>query len=120
MNDTLKRHFMNPRNMGTIKKATHSGRCKSGFCGDTVEVTATVDPQSETITAVKYKVFGCYAVIAAASIISEWCLSKTLSEVQELGYDLVSYLIGGEIEPGKESCIQTAIDAFKNLSAVSH
>ena len=43
MNDLMKKHFANPKNMGKIKKPTHFVKYKSGFCGDTIELYVLVE-----------------------------------------------------------------------------
>ena len=114
MTPIVKQHFMNPQNIGNVKKPTHQGKAKSGFCGDTVEITARVDNYG-IVTDLKYNVFGCYAVIATSSILSEWAIGKHIGELHELEYDDVVEMIGGAVEDGKENCVRTAMEAFKSL-----
>lgn len=114
MNNIMKQHFMDPKNMGKIKKPTHQSKCKSGFCGDTIELYAEVDP-SGIVTNIKYNVFGCYAVIATASVLSEWAKGKTLAEIKSIDYDTIKDLIGGDPDPEKENCIRVAMKAFQEL-----
>lgn len=113
MNNTMKKHFINPQNMGQIKKPTHTSKKKSGFCGDTVEVYAVINDGK--IESLKYNVFGCYAVIAASSIISEWAQNKTLDELKALTFDDTLVILGGELEEGKDTCVKTALEAFTSL-----
>ena len=113
VNNIVKDHFLNPRNLGKIKKPTHTAKHKSGFCGDTVEVYAIVD--DNRIIDIKYNVFGCHAVIAASSVLSEYSKDKTLDEVKALTYDDVIAMLGGSIEPEKEQCVKTAITTFQKL-----
>ena len=115
MTKIMQKHFIYPVNMGVIKNASRYGKSKSGFCGDTVETSAVVNDNG-TITALKYNVFGCYAVIATSSILSEWAIGKNLSDLSSLDYPDVLKMIGGEIEDGKESCVRTAMIAFKALA----
>lgn len=112
MNDIVRTHFVNPKNLGRIKKPTHTNKYKSGFCGDTVEVYAMVE--NDIIQDIKYNVFGCYAVIAASSVISEWAKNKTLDELRNLNYETVISMLG-EIEEEKVNCVKTAVVAFSNI-----
>jgi NifU-like protein involved in Fe-S cluster formation len=109
----MKEHFTNPKNMGKVKNATNKSKYKSGFCGDTVEVSANI--VNGVITELKYNVFGCYAVISTASILSEWAKQKTIDEVHNITYDEVLLMLGGEIDPEKVNCVKTAITAFHKL-----
>ena len=113
MNKIIKEHFLNPKNLGKIKKPTHTSKYKSGFCGDMVEVYAII--RNDVIEDIKYNVFGCYAVIAAASVISEWVKDKSTESLKSLTYDHVVEMLGGDIVPEKEQCVRTALTAFLNL-----
>lgn len=113
MNDLLKKHFTNPQNMGKIKKPTHSIKHKSGFCGDTIELFVMVE--DGIVTNVKYNVFGCYAAITSASIVSEWAIGKTVDEVESLTLDNVLEMMGGDVEQEKHNCVNVTVHAFTNI-----
>lgn len=113
MNDIVRLNFLNPKNLGKIKKPTNTNKYKSGFCGDTVEVYAVVE--DGVIKEIKYNVFGCHAVIAASSVISEWAKNKTIDELRALSYDEVIAMLGNGIEDEKIACVNAAITAFKNI-----
>lgn len=113
VNDIVKAHFINPKNIGRIKKPTNTNKYKSGFCGDTVEVYAIVE--NNIVQEIKYNVFGCHAVIAASSVISEWAKDKSIDELRNLKYETVISMLGGEIEEEKINCVKTAITAFANI-----
>lgn len=113
MNDLMKKHFVNPQNMGKIKKATHMLKHKSGFCGDTIELYALIE--NNVVVDVKYNVFGCYAAITAASIISEWAIGKPVTELETLSLDDVLTMMGGDVEPEKFNCVSVAVYTFNNI-----
>lgn len=112
MTEKFKIHFLNPLNMGKLKNNTHYNKETSGFCGDTVEVFAILE--NDIIKDVKYNVFGCHAVIATASILSEWCKGKHLNELRNISMSNIESIVG-EIESGKENCIEVALRAFQNI-----
>lgn len=114
MNKLFKKHFMSPQNMGKIKKPSLQSKCKSGFCGDTIELFVVID-ENNIIKDVKYNVFGCYAIIAAASILSEWSLGKPLDLVKNIDMRTIETIIGGRCDEGKENCVMVAIKAFQSL-----
>ena len=113
MNDLLKYHFINPQNKGKIKKPTNSSRNVSGFCGDRIEITANVD--QGIVTELKYKAFGCYAILTAASLISEWAIGKTLDEVKNINLTMALELMGGDLEEEKHNCVLVAVEAYRSL-----
>lgn len=110
MSEVIRSHFMAPKNIGKIKNATHTGSAKSGFCGDTIAVSALVE--NGVVKDAKYNVFGCHVAIATASVLSEWVRGKTTEQVASLTYNDTEELLGGEIEQGKEECVKTALRAF--------
>ena len=113
MNDLLKYHFINPQNKGKIKKPTNSSKCVSGFCGDRIEITANVE--DNIVVELKYHAFGCYAILTAASILSEWAIGKTLDEVKSITLDMALDMMGNNLEDGKENCVMVAITALHDL-----
>ncbi len=114
MNDLMKKHFVNPKNLGRLKNATHTIKYKSGFCGDTVELYAQID--NGIVVDVKYNVFGCYAAITAASILSEWAIGKTVDVINNLTLEDAIALMGGDVEPEKFNCVSVAVYTFNNIS----
>ena len=117
MNEIIRQHFTNPQNMGKLKHATHISKCKSGFCGDTIELFAIVDHHGIVLD-VKYNVFGCYAIIAAASALSEWAKGKSIHTINTISSETALQLLGNEIDPEKENCINVATKAFQNLQPI--
>lgn len=114
MTETIKQHFLSPKNLGKLKSPTHVGKAKSGFCGDTVEFMARIDENGK-ITDIKYNVFGCHVVIATSSILSEWAKGKSIDQIRTVEFPDIANLLGGPVEDGKESCVTTALSALKSL-----
>lgn len=113
MNKIMQKHFMNPQNIGKLKKFTNKSRCESGFCGDMIDVFAIVE--NGIVKEIKYQVFGCYAIIATASMLSEWAIGKPISVLKSISLTDVLRMFENDIEPGKEKCIDVAVNAFKKL-----
>ena len=113
MNELLKYHFINPQNKGKIKKPTNTSKCISGFCGDRIEITATVE--NNIVVDLKYKAFGCYAILTAASILSEWAIGKTLTDVKDVTLQTALSLMGNDLDEEKENCVLVAVTAFRDL-----
>jgi NifU-like protein involved in Fe-S cluster formation len=112
VNDIVRSHFVNPKNIGKIKKPTNTSKYKSGFCGDTVEVYAIIE--DSVITDIKYNVFGCYAAIAASSIISEKIKGCNIDTLTNMTCEDVEQMMGG-VEEEKINCVNTALTAFKGI-----
>lgn len=109
--DILKQHFMNPLNFGTIKKTNFVGKSKSGFCGDSIE--AYIKINGDIIEDAKYQACGCWALIASASLFSEYIKGKTSTEVLNLSDEEYLKLLG-DIPEEKVNCAFVSKAAFIN------
>ena len=113
-------HFLNPRNVGTIKNADGYARVKNPVCGDLTDVYIKV--KNERITDVKFKTFGCLVTIASASALSEAVKGKALDEISEdkEPIEMLMKLIRGEfgdLPKEKLHCPPASIQAL--LTAIS-
>jgi nitrogen fixation NifU-like protein/NifU-like protein len=74
--DVVKDHFFNPRNVlwgddsEWDKKADGVGTVGSGICGDMMKVWIKVDPETDRLSELKWKTFGCASAIASTSMMS--------------------------------------------------
>lgn len=91
--DVVKDHFINPRNaLYTDSEewddsADGIGTVGSPVCGDMMRVWIKVDPESERITELRWKTFGCASAIASTSMMSELVLAgggMTLDEARKI------------------------------------
>ncbi len=96
-------HFRNPRNMGEIEDPDGVGDVGNPVCGDLMRITIKVDDETETITDVKFKTFGCGAAIASSSAVTELIKGKTLCEALEVSNRTVVEMLGG-LPPVKIHC----------------
>ncbi len=69
--DTVKEHFFNPKNFMIDDegyRADGMGMVGSPACGDMMTIWIKVDPQTERITDMKWRTFGCGSAIASTSM----------------------------------------------------
>jgi len=81
--DTVKDHFMNPRNILTDEKDfSYDGKGLTGNikCGDQMLVLIRVDKDKGIITDCRWKTYGCASAIASTSVLSEIVKGMTLEE----------------------------------------
>ena len=114
-------HFTNPRNVGSIEDASCIGNAGNPADGDTVRLYLKIE--GETIVDAKVKVFGCPTAIAAASVLTELVMGKTLDEALAVRNEDVSEALGGLPESKlhcsvlAEAVLQDAISQYTDSTA---
>jgi nitrogen fixation NifU-like protein len=107
-------HYENPRNVGTLDKASKSvgtGLVGAPECGDVMKLQVEVDQRTGVITDAKFKTFGCGSAIASSSLATEWIKGKTITEALAIkNTDIVEEL---SLPPIKIHCSVLAEDAIK-------
>ena len=76
-------HYSNPRNVGSMSKTdadVGTGLVGAPACGDVMKLQIRVDKDSNTISDVKFKTFGCGSAIASSSYLTELVRGMTLEE----------------------------------------
>jgi len=86
-------HFMNPRNVGEIENPDGIGEMGNPVCGDMM--TFYIKVNSNRLSDIKFKTFGCGAAIAVSSIVSEMAMGKTLEEARKITPALVAEELEG-------------------------
>lgn len=112
-NKTLKKHFLDPKNMGTIDGPSHEAIVKSDVCNDIVKLMANIDKSGKIID-IKAQVFGCGYSIAGTSILTTAAADKMILEVPDLFTELTKDIIT-DVPEHHASCIGLARKAFQIL-----
>ncbi len=99
--DTLKDHFLNPRNAGEIENPDGMGFVGDPNCGDFLKVTIRVE--NNHIADIAFKCQGCPAAIGTASAMTEMAIGKNLDEASEITDEMIEEMVGGLPEP-KRHC----------------
>ncbi len=102
-------HFNNPRNVGIIKEPTVLVQVGEPSCGDSLLLSLKIE--DERITDVKYKIYGCGAAIATASIASEMVMGLTLDDVLNITDRTIADALDG-LPPEKMHCSNMAAGAL--------
>lgn len=103
-------HFTNPRNVGVVEDADGVGKVGNPVCGDMMEMTVKID--SDVITDVKFRTFGCGAAIATSSMATELIKGRTVDDALELTNRAIAEALGG-LPAVKMHCSVLAADALK-------
>ena len=111
--DKVVDHYNNPRNVGTLDKASQevgTGLVGAPECGDVMRLQIKVNPETQVIEDAKFKTFGCGSAIASSSLATEWVKGKTVAEALAISNtDIVKEL---SLPPVKIHCSVLAEDAI--------
>ena len=107
-------HFRHPHNMGKLTDYSAVGKVGNIVCGDVMWLYIKVDRDKqdrEVITDISWETFGCTAVIATSSMVSDLAKGKTLEEAIAITNRDVAGELGG-LPPIKMHCSALAADAL--------
>src|SRR3989339_1274522 len=100
-NETVKDHFLNPRNIlidDVNYESDGIGIVGSPACGDMMVVWIKVDKNSERITECVWRTFGCASAIASTSMMSLMATENggmTLRDAKRLSPEAILDRLGG-------------------------
>ncbi|MDP3889530.1 MAG: iron-sulfur cluster assembly scaffold protein [bacterium] len=105
-------HYRNPRHRGVLEKPDFSSGSTNPSCGDSVSFQGCVE--GDLITAVAFTGSGCVISQATASLLSEYVLNKTLSQIMMLDKDFIVSMIGmPQIGPMRIKCALLPLQALQ-------
>lgn len=110
-NDHLLEHYHHPRNKGTLEHPSLSSGVYNPSCGDSVSVQAQV--QDGKILQAKFEAIGCVISCAAASMVVDLALGKTIDEVLAFDKSTMLDLIKIELGPTRLRCGLLALEALQ-------
>ena len=102
-------HFNNPRNIGIIPEPTVLVQVGEPSCGDSLLLSLKIE--NDCITDVKYKIYGCGAAIATASVASEMVMGLPLDDVMKITDQMIADALDG-LPPEKMHCSNMAAGAL--------
>lgn len=80
-------HYSRPRNVGSMDKKdldVGTGLVGAPACGDVVKLQIRVDPETNKISDVKFKTFGCGSAIASSSYLTELVRGMSLDDANRI------------------------------------
>jgi len=78
LNKKLMKHFLHPKNVGKIKNGYY-GKVENPVCGDVTEMWVKIEDGK--IKDAKFKTFGCFVTITAASAFTEKIKNQELQKL---------------------------------------
>jgi len=103
-------HIANPRNVGELENPSGVGDVTNEVCLDRIKLTVRVE--GDNVTDARVKASGCPPTIAAASVLTELMIGKSIEELQMLTRKDIADALG-HLPPAKSHCAALAIDALR-------
>jgi nitrogen fixation NifU-like protein len=110
--DFILDHYENPRHHGALENPDVVMRGGNPGCGDIVTMYLKLG-DDECIEAVSFEGEGCTISQAAASIVTEKVLGKTLPEVTAMNHEIVVDEMGREVVANRLRCATLALNTLK-------
>ncbi len=110
--DFILDHYENPRHHGAMENPDVVMRGGNPGCGDIVTMYVRLD-EGERITEVSFEGEGCTISQAAASIVTEKVIGRTLAEVTALDARIVVDEMGREVVANRLRCATLALNTLK-------
>ena len=111
-NEQVMKEFQNLQNVGYIEDHNAYSKIGNAACGDIMEMTMYINPETDIIERVAFRTFGCAAAQATSSRATTLVKGKTVQEALELSNKAVVESLGG-LPVQKMHCSVLAEEAIK-------
>ncbi|KKP25558.1 MAG: NifU family SUF system FeS assembly protein [candidate division TM6 bacterium GW2011_GWE2_31_21] len=95
-------HFKNPKNCGHLENPDFKVADENPSCGDKVSIEGKI--QDDLICDLKFVSSGCVLSQASASILTEMCKNKKISEVLNISPETFIKEVGITLGPNRIKC----------------
>src|SRR5918995_2288611 len=109
-NQQVIEHLVRPRRVGEVSEASGVGESGDAACGDVARFSVRIE--SNVLTDVRYKVYGCAACIAAGSALAELVNGEPLLDAARVSKQDLQEALGGPLPLGKEHALTLVLDAL--------
>ncbi|MBX7075587.1 MAG: SUF system NifU family Fe-S cluster assembly protein [Pirellulales bacterium] len=105
-------HYENPRHCGACEHKTHAFSVENPLCGDRITIELEVDAD-ERIRDARFKGDGCCVSQAAASMLLEQLIGKTVQEAATFSSAAMLELFGPRLTATRQRCCLLAWRGLK-------
>ncbi len=104
-------HYKNPRNKGSIANATVKATADNPFCGDSLSLELLVE--NGVIKDFKFDGEMCAVGTAAASMLSEELIGKTVEEARKFSKEDLLKFFSDDLTTSRIKCATLALEALQ-------
>ena len=109
--EVLMDHFRSPRNKTPINDPDFSSGQLNPSCGDKVYIEGCIS--NKKITKLYFDGIGCVVSLATASMLTEFCINKTLEQILSLSKEDIKKLVGIQLGPVRLKCALLPLQALQ-------
>jgi nitrogen fixation NifU-like protein len=95
-------HFREPHNKGDIVQPDRFATYSNPLCGDHIQMSVVLD--GIQVSDVRFNGSGCAISQAAASMLTDLMIGKTLDELADITKQDIFEMLGVEISPARQRC----------------
>jgi nitrogen fixation NifU-like protein len=110
--ETLLNHFRDPRNIGELPPPAITVEVGNPACGDILSLAARFE--DDRIVAVRYRVRGCTASIAAGSALTEMIAGQSRHDLTQISAGDIEDRLGG-LPPASKHAAVLCVDGLRAL-----
>ena len=110
--ERLLRYYNTPSNRGVLEKPDFSSGVFNPSCGDQVIMQGTI--RDGVVQQVLFEGKGCVISQAAASMVAEYAVGKTVEEVKAMQKEVVLALVQIPLGPNRMRCALLSWEALLN------
>lgn len=108
-------HAKHPRHWGVVEPADAKAHAANPLCGDALDVTVKLSQGK--IADLGFQGEGCSITKAAASILSEDVVGKSVADVAKLTVADVVKLLGAPVNPARLKCASLGLETLQRALA---
>lgn len=111
-NEHLLDHYNHPKNKGSLKNANATSGVYNPSCGDSIAIQGMI--KDNVLIECKFEASGCVISCAAASMMVNASIGKTLEQIMAFDKQMVLDLLKLDLGPTRLRCGLLALEALHN------